>query len=101
MKLRLLVIPALMATTLLAQGPPPGGRRGYASGTRGTPPTAAQLAANQLRMAATYLGLDSAQSTALTGNTALVGELTGIQGTLQGNAATLKTDRAAAATAIV
>jgi len=99
MKLRFLIIPALMASALLAQGPG-GPRRGSATtGTR-TPPTAAQLAANELTMVARYLKLDSADTTKLTGDTGLVAAVEAEQATLQTNAATLKTAYAALATDI-
>jgi hypothetical protein len=70
------------------------GPRGYNrnSNTSQTPPTPAQLAARQLQAIARFLGLDSAQSSALTGNTNLASELTTEETTLQTNAATLKTD---------
>jgi type IV secretory pathway VirJ component len=106
MKLRLLIIPALMATALFAQGPG-GPRRGNASGTgtstgttTHTPPTAAQLAANQLTTIARYLKLDSAQTSALTASS-LVAVLTTEETTLQGYAATLKTARTAHVASIV
>ena len=94
MKLRFLIIPALMAAALSAQGPGPGGfggRRG-ASGTNTprTPPTPAQLAGGELNMIAAALHLTAAQTSALTGNAALVADLTAEQTTLQGNAAAMK-----------
>ena len=96
MKLRLLIIPALMATALFAQGPGPGGfggRRASANGTNTprTPPTAAQLAGRELNMIAAALHLTAAQTSALTANAALVADLTAEQTTLQGNAAAMKT----------
>jgi len=106
MKLRLLIIPALMAAGLFAQ--PPGGFGGHrgpgngpnASGTPRTPPTPAQLASFELNMIARDLRLTAAQTSALTGNAALVADLTAEQTTLQGNAAALKTAWATAETTI-
>jgi hypothetical protein len=89
-----LIIPMLMAASVFAQGPggfgdhwPNGG------GTRGiprTPPTAAQLAAHELTMVARFLKLDSALTSALTGDTGLVADLTTEQTTLQTNAASIR-----------
>ena len=94
MKLRLLIIPVLMATALFAQGPGGfGGRRGQAGGT-GTPPappTAEQLATREVNMISTVLRLTTAQSSALLAALAgASGPLTMEQTTLQGNAAALK-----------
>jgi hypothetical protein len=92
MKVRFLVVTALISVTVFAQGP---GGRGFGgprnAAGKGTPPTPAQLAANQLTMIARYLKLDSAQTSALTGDTALVSEVETAQGVLQSNATTLKT----------
>jgi hypothetical protein len=107
MRLRLLIIPALMATALFAQGPGgPGGfgpRRDSAGGAgTHTPPTAAQLAASQLTMIARYLRLDSAQTSTLTATTdPLVAALTTEETALQGYAATLKTAHTALVASIV
>jgi hypothetical protein len=100
MKTRLLVLPLIFAAVLLAQ--PPGGnfRRGQAKGTPPAPPTADQLAARELQMVSNFLGLDSAQTSALTGNTALVAQLTANQISIQGYRATLKSDFAAVATSV-
>jgi hypothetical protein len=92
MKLRLLIIPALMATAMYAQGP--GGFSGHrnASTTPRTPPTPEQLAGFELNRIATVLRLTPAQTSTLSGSATLVGILTNEQTTLQGNAAALKTD---------
>jgi hypothetical protein len=96
MKPRLLIISALMATALFAQGPGgpggPGGRR-QANGpnTAPTPPTPAQAATRQLNMLAGFLRLDAAQSTQLLASP-LLGQLTTEETTLQTNAAILKAD---------
>lgn len=88
-----------MTSALLAQGTGGfGGRRANASST---PPTPAQLAARQLQVVAHFLSLDSAQTSALTGNTNLVGSLTTEETTLQTNAATLKTDQTTLATQLL
>jgi hypothetical protein len=95
------IIPALMATSVLAQGPGGfGGRRpdGVTRGTPRTPPTAAELAANELTLIARFLKLDSALTSALTGDTGLVADLTTEQTTLQTDAATIRAaDKALAA----
>jgi hypothetical protein len=98
MKRKFLIVPALMAGALLAQDPGP--RRGAAGTGTHTPPTAAQMAANELTMIARYLKLDSADTTKLTGSTALVADIESEQATLQANAATLKTAYTALATDI-
>lgn len=92
LKVSLLIVPTLMATTLLAQGPGgfPGPRPGF-DGKNHTPPTPAQLAAGELTMIARSLKLDSAQTSALTGDAPLVADLTAEQTTLQANAATVRT----------
>jgi len=104
MKLRFLIIPAFMAATLLAQGPGGpggfGGRRGNGTGTPPTPPSAAQLAANALTTIARFLHLTSAQTSALTGNTALVGIIEAEQAKLQAIGQTLRIDYAAETSAI-
>ena len=100
MKLRFLIVPAMMATALIAQDPSP--RRGVATGTHTfTPPTPAQLAANQLTMIARYLRLDSTQTSALLADKALAGDIENEQATLQANATKLKTDITALNAAIV
>jgi hypothetical protein len=102
MQLRLLITSALIVTALSAQGPGAfRGRRGNDGNSPSTPPTAAQLAARELQRSATYLGLDSAQTSALTSNTALVSKLTSEQTTLQTNQATLKTDYSTLATQVI
>jgi hypothetical protein len=101
MKLRFLIIPVLVATTLLAQGPPPGGGRGFGGGNPGNPPpppSPSQLATRELQLIAAFLGLDSTQTAALLGNPALPGQLTAEQTTLQADAAALKTFYSALAT---
>jgi hypothetical protein len=100
--MKLLVIPVLIATALLAQGPGGfAGRRGADGNSNKTPPTAAQLAARELHRIATFLRLDSAQTSALTGNSTLVGQLTAEETSLQANAATLKTDYSTLATQLI
>ncbi len=95
MKLRLLIIPALMATALFAQGPggPGFGARRQAGSTNAppTPPTPTQAATRQLNMIAGFLRLDATQTTALLASP-LLGQLTTEETTLQGNATTLKAD---------
>jgi hypothetical protein len=103
MKLQFL-IPALITSSLFAQGPGGFGRYGRPNGnsnTSPTPPTPAQLAARQLQSVARFVGLDSAQTSALTGNTTLTGELTTEETTLQANAMTLKTDYSTLATQLI
>jgi hypothetical protein len=100
MKLKLLIIPALMTTALLAQGPGgPGGPRRAAASTH-TPPTAAQMAANELTMIARYLKLDSAQTSSLTGNSALVTDIEAEQAGLTSAGTALKTAYGNLATAV-
>ena len=97
MKLRLLIIPALMATALFAQGPGgPGGFGGRQQGTNtpGTPPappSPTQAATRQLNMIAGFLRLDAAQTTQLLASPLLT-QLATEEGTLQANATILKTD---------
>jgi hypothetical protein len=103
MRLRLLIIPALMATALFAQGPG-GFRRGQANGTNAptttpTPPTPTQAATRQLNLIAGFLRLDAAQTTTLLASS-LLGQLTTEETTLLGNAATLKSDWATVDAAI-
>jgi hypothetical protein len=101
MKLQLL-IPVLITTSLFAQGPGGFGRPGGPnSNASPTPPTPAQLAARQLQAVARFLDLDSAQTSALTGNTTLTSELTTEETTLQTNATTLKTDYSTLATQLI
>jgi hypothetical protein len=80
MKVKFLIFPALMATVMFAQR----------ARTSHTPPTPAQLAANQLTRIAQFLKLDSANTSKLTGNASLVGDIETEQTVLQANAATLK-----------
>jgi hypothetical protein len=93
-KCSFLIVPMLMATSMFAQGSGGfGDRRPDGGGTRGTPrtpPTAAQLAAQELTMVARFLKLDSALTSALTGDTGLVADLITEQTTLQTNAATVR-----------
>lgn len=96
MKPRLLIISALMATALFAQGPggpggPGGGRQAGGTHTAPTPPTPAQAATRQLNMLAGFLRLDATQTTQLLASP-LLGQLTAEETTLQANAALLKTD---------
>ncbi len=113
MKLRFLMIPALLATALFGQGP--GGFRGHrqgngsnAPGTTPTPPTAEQLATREVNMISSVLKLNSTQSAALlalacaTNSTTVAPPciLTAEQNALQANATTLKSDWATAATSI-
>lgn len=97
MKLKLFIAAALMVPALFAQGPR-GHNGGAGSGATHTPPTPAQLAANELTMIARLLKLDSADTSKLTGNATLVGYLETEQSSLQANASTLKTAYGALAT---
>ena len=99
MKLKLFIIPALMVPALFAQGRE-GYTRGAGSGATHTPPTPAQLAANELTMIARLLKLDSADTSKLTGNATLVGYIETEQSSLQTNAAALKAAYSALATDI-
>jgi len=102
MKLRLAICTALISTVLFAQAPGGfGGWRGANANTPSTPPTPAQLAARQLQLAASFLGLDSAQTSALTGNSTLTGLLATEASTLQSDAATLKSDYSMLATELI
>lgn len=76
MKLRLLFIPALLAATLLAQGPGgPGGHRGMpGGGPQGAPPDPAKIVEREVRMLTAFFGLDAGQVT--TATTALTTEQT-------------------------
>lgn len=100
MKLRLLIIPALMATALFAQGPGGFRRNGTNNGpsTPPTPPTPEQAATRQANMISSFAKLTSSQSsafvTAMACATAVSCPLTAEQTTLQGNAASLKADYA-------
>jgi hypothetical protein len=102
LKWSFLITATLTATSALAQGPGGfGDHRPNGDGTRGasrTPPTAAQLAANELTMVARFLKLDSALTSALTGDTGLVADLTTEQTTLQANATTISAAYKALAT---
>ncbi len=99
MKLRLLIIGALMAGALFAQGQ---GRRGTnRNSNTQSQQTPAQLAARQMQMIAAFLHLDSDQTSALMENTALLGLLTTEETTLQANAATLKTEYSTLATQLL
>jgi hypothetical protein len=80
MKVNCLIFPALMATVMFAQR----------ARTSHTPPTPGQLAANQLTRVARFLKLDSANTSKLTGNASLVGDIETEQSALQANVATLK-----------
>jgi hypothetical protein len=91
MKVKFLICSALMAAVMFAQRPR----------TSHTPPTQGQLAANQLRRIARFLKLDSADTSKLTGNASLVGEIETEQTALQANAATLKAAYSTLATDIV
>jgi hypothetical protein len=88
-------IPVILTTGLFAQS------AGVSSPTNSTLPTPAQLAARELQTAARFLRLDSAQTSALTGNTTLTGELETTEATLQTNASTLKTDYGTLATQLI
>jgi hypothetical protein len=104
MKLKLLIIPALTATILCAQGPGGFGHRGQGSGTPGTaptPPTAEQLATREVNLISMALRLTTTQTSALLSDLACASSattvaapcvLTAEQNVLQANAATLKTD---------
>jgi hypothetical protein len=111
MKLRLLVIPVLVATALFAQGPGAlGGRRGLAtSATPPPPPTPEQLATREVNTISTALRLTTTQTSALLADLACASSattvtpttpcaLTAAQNVLQANAATLKTDWATLST---
>jgi len=82
MKVRLFVLPILIAATLLAQGP-----RGFGRNSNGTPPTPAEIVAREVQMLTRFLSLDANQQA--TATTAL----TNAQAQVALNAATLKTDR--------
>jgi hypothetical protein len=102
MKIRLLIIAALMVTALFAQGQGFGGRRGTnRNANTQSQQTPAQLAARQLQMVATFLHLDSDQASALMENTALLGLLTTEETTLEANAATLKIEYSTLATQLI
>jgi hypothetical protein len=83
MKVRLFVLPILIAATLLAQGP----RGGFGRNSNGTPPTPAEMVAHEVQMLTRFLTLDAGQQA--TATTAL----TNAQAQVALNAATLKTDR--------
>jgi hypothetical protein len=105
MKLRLitLLIPALTATALLAQGPGGFGGRGTPDNPAATPPTPEQLATREVNRISTALRLTTAETSALLTDLACASSattvaattpcaLTAEQSVLQANAATLKTD---------
>jgi hypothetical protein len=96
MKLRLLFIPALLAATLLAQGPGgPGGHRGMpGGGPQGAPPDPAKIVEREIRMLTAFFGLDAGQVT--TATTTLTTEQT----CLANGAAALKDARTALVNAI-
>jgi hypothetical protein len=102
LKWSFLIVATLTATSVFAQGPGGFGDHrpngGGPQGTSRTPPSAAQLAANELTMVARFLRLDSALTSALTGDTGLVADLTTEQTTLQTNAATISAAYKALAT---
>lgn len=98
MKSKFLIIPALMANVIFAQGPGP---RGF-GGTSGaphtfTPPTAQQLAAAQLSNIARYLRLDSTDTSKLVGDNVLIAAVEALQKTQQANATALSAAYAALA----
>jgi hypothetical protein len=82
MKARFLILPMLIAATLVAQGP-----RGFSRDPSAAPPTPADIVAREVRMLTRFLTLDAGQQAAAT--TAL----TNAQTQLALNATTLKTDR--------
>jgi hypothetical protein len=92
-RLTFLIVATLMITPVFAQGPGGFGNNrpglGGTWGTPRTPPSAAQLAANELTMVARMLRLDSALTSTLTGDTGLVADLTAEQTTLQTDALAL------------
>ncbi|HEV2200700.1 MAG TPA: hypothetical protein VGR73_12840 [Bryobacteraceae bacterium] len=89
MKLRLLIVPAFMATALLAQGP--GGQGGHreipGGGPQGTPPDPAKIVQHNVKMLTVFFDLDTAQVATATA------ALTTEQTCLTGGAAALKTAR--------
>lgn len=87
MKARFLVLPILVAATLLAQGPH-GGFGRNSGGTPPTPPTPADIVAREVRMLTRFLTLDP--TTQVPQVTTI---LTSEQDQLAVSAATLKTDR--------
>ena len=101
MTLKSLIIPALMSISLFAQNRGGfGGPRGFASGTSTTAPTPAQLATRELQMVAAFVGLDATQAATLSGNSALVADLTTEQTALQAESPALKTAYTALATSV-
>jgi hypothetical protein len=109
MKLKFLIIPALIATTVFAQGPGgfggpgPRGQFGGTPGTPPTPPTPEQAATREANMISMALRLSSANTSALVADLACASSattvtsttpcaLTAEQNVLQANAAALKTD---------
>ena len=104
MKTRILVLSLCVAGATFAQGPGGfGGRRGGLSPeattgtstgapTAPTPPTPAQLAARQLQQVSHFLGLDAAQTSSLTGNTALVSALVTNETNIETYRTALQTD---------
>lgn len=100
MKLRLFIIPGILAAVLLGQG---FGRRGVNS-TPNQPAsqlTPAQLATREIQSVVTVLKLDSTQSSALAGDSGLVTALTTNLMTLQSNEEMIKTDYAALSTELI
>ncbi len=83
MKVRLFLLPLLIAATLFAQGP----RGGFGRDPNAAPPTAAEIIAREVQMLTRFLTLDAGQQA--TATTAL----TNAQAQVALNAATLKTDR--------
>jgi hypothetical protein len=102
MKLRLLIIPALMASALFAQGQGFGGHRGTnRNANTQSQQSPAQLAARQMQMVAAFLNLDSEQTSAWMGNTALLGLLTTEETALEADSAKLKTGYSTLATQLI
>jgi hypothetical protein len=91
MKLKFLIVPALMTTALFAQNRGGFGPR-TSNGATATPPTAGELATRELQMVSAFLSLDATQTSTLIGNTGLVADLTTEETTLQGNRTALQTD---------
>lgn len=83
MKIRFLILPMLIAVTLLAQVP----RRGFGRNSTGTPPAPAEIVAREVQFLTRFLSLDAGQQAAAT--TAL----TNAQAQVALNAPTLKADR--------
>ncbi|MEQ1947986.1 MAG: hypothetical protein ABL995_12405 [Bryobacteraceae bacterium] len=92
MKKRLLLLPLILASVVLAQPPDGGFRRGQAN--TGTAPTAADILARRVQMLTKMLSLTSSQQTQVT--TLLANEAA----SLAVNAPTLQADRASLLDAI-